>query len=275
MTDINLTAYNAPEVARHYASIDYITPCEKLLFEKYVAPGGDILDLGVGGGRTTAFLSSRAGLYVGLDYAPAMVELCRLKFPSLKFFEGDAADLSRFADASFQTVVMAFNGIDYLDQPARLNCLRECYRVLKDNGRLIFSSHNPRAIIVAPRWNQESVREMASRATGRRPYAFPIAVAALSVAAAARSSFRAFGSSLLRILHRVFTQAFWRGEGYMLDPSHGGLVTHYGLPKRTISEAAQFKFKICELRGDDYPARSHPLTTDWYYYVFSKNDLQP
>ena len=58
----------------------------KLVFEKYVAPGGEVLDLGVGGGRTTAFLSSRAGAYVGLDYAPTMVKICRLKFPLAEVF---------------------------------------------------------------------------------------------------------------------------------------------------------------------------------------------
>ncbi len=235
-------------------------------------PGSEVLDLGVGGGRTTPFLSARAGNYVGVDYSPAMIELCRQKFPTLNFFETDAADLSRFSSSSFHTIVMAFNGIDYLNQQSRASCLRECHRVLKQNGVLIFSSHNPRAVMVVPRWNKQSVRDFAHRVTGKSHYVFPLAVAVLSVATAIRACLRAAWSSLGRMLLRLSTRAFLYGEGNMLDPSHGGLFTHYASPRRITSEVRQYGFQLCQIRGDDYPARSHGLTTDWYYYVFVKSD---
>ena len=72
-TVTNLQTYDAPEVAAHYAALDYLTPCERVLFETYVRSGSAILDLGVGGGRTTAYLANRASRDVGVDYAPAMV----------------------------------------------------------------------------------------------------------------------------------------------------------------------------------------------------------
>lgn len=272
MTDINLKIYSRPEVAQHYATIEYLTPCEKFLFEKYIEPGSEVLDLGVGGGRTTPFLSSRAGRYAGVDYSPAMIEHCRQKFPTLNFFEADAADLPHFSSSSFDTVVMAFNGIDYLNQQSRVSCLRECHRVLKGEGTLIFSSHNPRAVLIVPRWNQQSVRDLALRVTGKSHYAFPLAVAVLSVAAAVRACLRSVWSSLGRMLRRLPTRAFLHGEGNMLDSSHGGLLTHYASPGRIVSEVRQYGFQLCEIRGDDYPARSHGLTTDWYYYVFAKSD---
>ena len=37
-----------------------------------------------------------------------------ISFPGLQFEAADAADLSLFADASFDAVVFSFNGIDYL-----------------------------------------------------------------------------------------------------------------------------------------------------------------
>ena len=73
----NLQTYDAPEVAAHYATLDYLTPCERVLFETYIPAGSAILDLGVGGGRTTSYLANRASRYVGVDYAPAMVKACR------------------------------------------------------------------------------------------------------------------------------------------------------------------------------------------------------
>src|SRR5271157_5254557 len=54
-----------------------------------------ILDLGVGGGRTTAYLSSIAGQYVRVDYVPEMVEACRAEYPRLEFQTSDAIDRQR------------------------------------------------------------------------------------------------------------------------------------------------------------------------------------
>ena len=58
--DTNLETYDAPEVAAHYAALDYLTPCERMLLAAYTPQGDAILDLGVSGGRTTAYLTSRA-----------------------------------------------------------------------------------------------------------------------------------------------------------------------------------------------------------------------
>src|SRR6266567_2196534 len=74
-----------PAIAREYAQLDYLTPCERLLVGTYVAPGAAVLDLGVGEGRTTPYLLARAGRYLGVDYSPEMVRLCREKFPGKHF----------------------------------------------------------------------------------------------------------------------------------------------------------------------------------------------
>src|SRR5271167_1848328 len=130
--DPNIPIYNAPAVAEYYAGLDYLTPCERLLFDEYLRPGMAILDLGVGGGRTTAYLSSIAARYVGVDYASEMIAACRKKFPQIEFETENASDLSRFATLSFDAVVMAFNGIDYvIPDESRFHALREIRRVLK------------------------------------------------------------------------------------------------------------------------------------------------
>jgi hypothetical protein len=49
--EANLRTFETPEVARHYASLGYVTPCERLLFDCYIKPESDVLDLGVGVGR--------------------------------------------------------------------------------------------------------------------------------------------------------------------------------------------------------------------------------
>ena len=56
----------------------------------------------------------------------------------------------------------------------------------------------------------------------------------------------------------------------MIDPSHGGVLTHHSVPERVIAEVEQQGFQFVRLAGDDYPRRSRAYVTDWYYYVFRK-----
>ena len=76
--------------------------------------------------------------------------------------------------------------------------------------------------------------------------------------------------SALRLSRRVWRRAFWSGDGYMVDPAHGGLLIHYAVPERVIAEVEQQGFQVLRFAGDDYPRRSRSYITDWYYYVFRK-----
>jgi ubiquinone/menaquinone biosynthesis C-methylase UbiE len=269
--DPNILTYNAPEVAEYYAALDYLTPCEKLLFDTYLKPGMSILDLGVGGGRTTPYLSAIAGKYVGVDYAEEMIAACRRKFPSLEFAVGDAADLSQFVSMSFDAVVMAFNGMDYvIPDESRLDALREIFRVLKNRGILIFSSHNPRSILVRPSWNPQRVRKVAESLVSSRSPFFSLALTFLTVLRVSLAGVQAALKSLARAARRLPQRAFWRGNGYLTDRAHGGLKTHLASPAQVERELHNFGFQTLRMLGDDYPKPSRLFVTDWYYYVFSK-----
>ena len=135
----NWRVYTNPEVASHYASLNYLTPCETLLFDSLLKPGMVILDIGVGGGRTTPRLSKGAARYAGIDYSEEMIRICRGKFPKQEFFLAGASDLSMFPDDTFDVIVIAFNGLDYvLPDEKRRQCLQECGRVLRSGGCLCF-----------------------------------------------------------------------------------------------------------------------------------------
>jgi len=269
--DKNLKAYDRADVAAHYASLDYLSDCEKMLFDTFLKPGDAILDLGVGGGRTTPYLSHIASRYVGVDYAPAMVAACRQKFPHLQFLVADGANLARLGDQSFDSVVMAFNGIDALvPDESRRRCLGEICRVLKNGGVLIFSSHNPRAVFLRPAWNPRKIERVAKMLAGRRNWLFGPARWMLLGLRVAAALVRSAIISVLRLGHRMSHRAFWSGCGYMMDSSHGGLLIHYSVPQRVIEEVEPHGFQFLRLAGDDYPRPSWVSVTEWYYYVFQK-----
>jgi SAM-dependent methyltransferase len=269
--DPNLHVYNAPEVVAYYAELDYLSPCETVLFEMFLKSRMNILDLGVGGGRTTPYLSALAARYVGVDYAQEMITLCRKKFPRLEFLVADAANLSAFADSTFDAVVMTFNGMDYvLPDESRLRCLREIRRVLRPEGILIFSSHNPRAILVRQSWSTKKIEELARRIVGNSTALLLPAKIALTCIRAAIAFVSSVRATVVRLVRRLPTRAFWRGEGYLIDSAHGGLLTHCAQPGRVRAEVASLGYRLLKVQGDDYPRKSRPFITDWYYYVFAK-----
>jgi SAM-dependent methyltransferase len=270
---VNLRTYRIPEVASHYAALNYLTPCEQLLFQKYIKPGMSVLDLGVGGGRTTSYLSGAASRYVGVDYSETMIHACRIKFPDLDFLLADVSNLSAFEDASFDAIVFSFNGLDsVVPIEKRSRCLQECWRVLRPAGVLVFSSHNPRSVLVRANWDPERLRAFARRLVSQENLCFPLAVGVLTVAKAINAFAGAAIGCALRIIRRVPSPAFWHGEGELHDSSHGGLTIHCSIPKRVIDELAEFDFQLVRFMGDDYPRASRAFLTDWYYYVFSKSD---
>jgi ubiquinone/menaquinone biosynthesis C-methylase UbiE len=254
--------YNSPSIAASYARQEYITPCEQLLFSTYIEPGVAILDIGVGGGRTSPYLAKSASRYVGIDYAPEMVRLCRRKYPQWEYCESSAIDLSCFQDKSFDVIVMSYNVLDDLVPDAsRWRCLQECHRVLGNNGLLIFSSHNPRALITRPE-SSKSRQHNPAHLTER------ILMLLRLLADHAAIYFTLVCSMLHRVIRYGLRSPFWRGEGYM--PDEVKLMTHFGTPKNAIDELSRYGFQFVALQGDDYPKKSYQLITNWYYYIFKK-----
>lgn len=141
---INRKTYAKGKVLDYYDGLNELFPAEKVLFEQLSSKieNGKILDIGVGGGRTTEYLLPRAAEYTGLDYVPEFIERVKKKYQTGNFISGDARDLKAFSDEIFDFVLFSYNGIDAVSHDDRLRILNEIKRVLKKGGVLMFSSHN-------------------------------------------------------------------------------------------------------------------------------------
>jgi SAM-dependent methyltransferase len=136
--------YEDPQVVARYGRTRELQLPEQTLFDELgpALAGMDMLDLGVGGGRTAWFFAPRVKTYLGLDYAPAMIEQCNRNLPAYKFVVGDACHLDFAADNSYDFLLFSYNGIDHLELPERERALIEMKRVLRPGGLMAFSSHN-------------------------------------------------------------------------------------------------------------------------------------
>jgi SAM-dependent methyltransferase len=106
--------------------------------------GADVLCLASGGGQQGPVLAALGANVTVFDNSPSQLKQDQLVAERealvLRTVEGDAADLSTFADESFDLV---FNPVSTVFMADVRAVWRECYRVLRHGGVLMTGSMNP------------------------------------------------------------------------------------------------------------------------------------
>ncbi len=148
----NKDAYNTNNVVKHYRKQAQLQPPEITIL-KYLEErlsNMKMLDVGVGGGRTTYYFANLVKEYVGVDYSEEMVTACKERFlgypGNVAFRVCDAGSMEVFEENSFDFILFSFNGIDYISHTDRLKAFREIQRVGKSGGYFCFSTHNTSSI---------------------------------------------------------------------------------------------------------------------------------
>jgi SAM-dependent methyltransferase len=143
----NQEAYLLNNVVKKYTAYNSLQKGEISIFKKFKdkIKLGKVLDVGIGGGRTTFFLSQLAKEYFGIDFSQIFVDYCNEKYSNkdnVTIQYGDARNLETFKSADFDFIFFSFNGIDCVDFEGRKKILSEFERLLKSDGVLCFSFHN-------------------------------------------------------------------------------------------------------------------------------------
>jgi SAM-dependent methyltransferase len=106
--------------------------------------GADVLCLASGGGQQGPVLAALGANVTVFDNSPSQLKQDQLvaerESLPLKTVEGDAADLSIFADETFDLI---FNPVSTVFMPDVRAVWRECSRVLRRGGILMTGSMNP------------------------------------------------------------------------------------------------------------------------------------
>jgi len=218
-----------------------------------------MLDLGIGGGRTTFTFGAIAGSYVGIDYAEPMVALARElagEDENCRLSVGDARDLADYPDETFDFVLFSFNGIDYVDHNDRQLILREVRRVLASDGTFLFSSHSLDSLPLTVRPLPE-----------------------LTVSAPARSAYRLARTAALAIRLRrsnaTLDLAGGKQRGWLIHPDLRmplGLHTYYVTPRcqiQQLTHAGLAARQILDLAGR-HVVIDAPPRDPWLYYVCTR-----
>lgn len=250
--DKNQKTYSTRSIVHYYTQLKQLQPAEQSILDllKQQLPAMKMLDMGVGGGRTTQHFAQLAKEYIGIDYSADMIAACQQRFRTAQFAVCDARNMSQFQDNSFDFILFSFNGIDYVSHDDRLQILQEVRRVGKPGGYFCFSSHNLQGIERAFHWrNQLSLNPITS-------YTNLVMLA------------------LLRGFNYPITQKRLKTTAYTMirDESHNfRLQTYYIRPEEQLKQLEGFRdVKVYPWRsGQEISSQDAlELNTDmWLYYL--------
>lgn len=252
MSDKNLETYNSKGVVKWYTGLKGIVPAEAAVLEQHKAliAGASLLDIGIGGGRTTAYLIDKCKDYTGIDYSQGFVNVLKKQYPQVKILAMDARDLSAYSIASFDFVNFSFNGMDYADLAGREKILAEINRVLKPGGIFFFSTHNK---------NHTSFNE------------WPWLNKKISLTIKLKTFVKLIPFLTRKIKNRGL-ETFTSDYAIINDSAHNyGLMTFYTTPQFLSRQLAQANFKDAVFYNDHgQPAAGKDLD-DWIYATAKKN----
>lgn len=122
------------------ARVEFLTTVRYI--ERYVKPGGRILDVGAGAGEYSLYFARKGYEVCALELAENNIKAFRQKLTpedDIELVQGNALDLSRYEDGSFDAVLL-FGPLYHLhDEGDKLRCIAEAKRVCKAGGKIFFA----------------------------------------------------------------------------------------------------------------------------------------
>ncbi|MGO8763054.1 MAG: class I SAM-dependent methyltransferase, partial [Desulfobaccales bacterium] len=144
----NKKNYELAKIVEYFANEDSLQEPEIVILNMLKEELKDMkmLDIGVGGGRTTYYFAPLVKEYVGIDYSSGMIEACNNKYyninNNISFIQCDVRNMSIFENDTFDFILCSFNGMDYISFDDRFKALKEIKRTAKNNAYFCFSSLN-------------------------------------------------------------------------------------------------------------------------------------
>lgn len=122
------------------AQVEFLTNVKYI--EQYLFDGSRILDIGAGTGAYSLYLAKKGFHVSAIELADSNIAAFHAKITDnlpLVLTQGNALDLSQFADHSFD-IVLLFGPLYHLrSDEDKLRCIQEAKRVCKPSGKIFFA----------------------------------------------------------------------------------------------------------------------------------------
>lgn len=117
-------------------SIEFITTTKYL--DKYISKGDKVLEVGAATGRYSFYFAKNGCDVTALELSEKHVEIMKNKLNdeslSMEAIQGNALDLSRFEDGTYDFILCLGPIYHLTKEEDRIKCIKECLRVLKPGG---------------------------------------------------------------------------------------------------------------------------------------------
>lgn len=127
-------------VKDHTHNIEFLISKEYI--DKYLKKGDKILEVGAGTGRYSLYYSSQGYDVTAIEYVQHNLDILKSKIKSnmtIRAEQGDAVDLSRFADDTFD-ITLVLGPLYHLYTESDINkAISEAIRVTKKNGIIMIA----------------------------------------------------------------------------------------------------------------------------------------
>ena len=128
--------------------VEFLTTVETLT--PFLPNNPDILDVGCGTGIYAIYLAKQGAKVTAVDLVPAHIrrlkELVFQNSLSVSAYEGNATDLSKYSENSFDMVLCLGPLYHLINKKAQNKCIEECIRVTKPNGVIAFAYISPYSV---------------------------------------------------------------------------------------------------------------------------------
>ena len=120
-----------------HGQVEYLTAIKYI--EDYLSDGASILDVGAGTGKYSIYFSNLGYNVSALELVKHNLRVIEKNSEKVKTYLGNAIDLSKFGDNSFDVVLLFGPMYHLISHEEKLQALSEAKRVVKNDGYIFIS----------------------------------------------------------------------------------------------------------------------------------------
>ena len=118
-----------------HGQIEFLTSIKYI--EKYLKKGNNIIDIGAGTGKYSEYFKNKGYDVTAVELVKHNLRIIESK--NIKSYQGNALDLSRFKDNSFDITILFGPMYHLISMEDKIKALSEAKRITKNNGYIFIS----------------------------------------------------------------------------------------------------------------------------------------